>query len=362
MIQVPVEIALKSGAKLAKPIYGASGQILLRDGVVLDKRYAGRLQSLGIQSVFIEGGKVKVDEPIAAEVRIKAARALSSVGRGHINKVNLCSIVSEILEDVLSLRGIVDSLSSISTYDGYTYTHSVEVCVIAMSIGLQLGYKRHTLLELGIGGLLHDVGKLKIPYHIISKPGTLNKKELDLVKNHPVLGYEMVKNHSQVSNRSAAMVLEHHERWDGSGYPDGKAGKGIHHFSAICGVADIYNAMTTARSYRPSYPPHEVYELILGLGSTHFDYDVIKAFARCIVPYPRGSLIRTSDLRIAQVVSNDTEHPYLPVVVFLDDPEDKEVNLLAAGLTVKSAVTLEEKELSLLNRQLPVPADERCAS
>jgi HD-GYP domain-containing protein (c-di-GMP phosphodiesterase class II) len=361
MIQVPLEIAVKSGARLAKPIYGTAGQVLLREGIVLNSRFADRLSELGISAVFIEGGKVKVDEPIAVDVRLKASQALGSVGRG-LEKVNLCAIVSDILDDVLSLRGIVESVSSICTYDGYTYTHSVDVSVISMSVGLQLGYKRHTLLELGIGGLMHDIGKLKIPYDIINKPGTLSEDEFDLVKTHTVQGYELIKNHKQVSSRSAAMVLEHHERWDGRGYPDGKKKREIQLFSAICGVADIYNAMTTTRSYRPAHPPHEVYEFILGMGDTFFDYEVIKAFARCIVPYPRGTLVRTSDLRVAQVVSNDTDHPYLPVVVFLDDPEDKEVNLLKAGLTVKSAVTLEEKEFILLNHKLPVPVDERRAS
>lgn len=359
MIQVPLEIAVKSNAKLARPIYGSAGQVLLQHGVIMNSRYAHRLRSLGISTVYIEGGKIKYGEPIAADVRLKATQALRAVGCAQFDKTDLSAVVAEILDDVLLLRGIVESVSSICTYDGYTYTHSVDVSVIAMSIGLQLGYKRYTLLELGIGALLHDVGKLKIPCDIINKPGSLDQNEFNLVKTHPFQGAELARNHSQVSSRAATMVLEHHERWDGSGYPNGKEKKEIHLFSAICGVADIYSAMITTRSYRPAHPPHEVYELILGLGDSFFDYEVIKAFARCIVPYPRGTLVRTSDKRLAQVSSNDTDHPYLPWVIFLDDPKNREIDLLKAGITIDSVPALEEQEFILLSQTVPVPTEKK---
>lgn len=355
MIQVPLEIAAKSKVPLAKPVYGTGGQILLCAGTVLEKKYVPRLESLGIHSVYIEGGKVDTDEPISQKFRLQAAKSLKIISQGgDVNKVSIADDVNNILNDILSLGGIIESISNISSYDGYTFMHSVDVCALTMCIGFQLGFERHSLLEMGIGALLHDVGKLKIAPHILNKPGKLNDNEYAEIMKHPLLGYEMIKNHKHVSKRSALMVLEHHERFNGRGYPLRKNGEGVLFFSSICGTVDVYSAMITNRCYREGYPAHEAYELILGMGDSDFDFKVVQAFSRCIRPYPKGTIVRLSDNRIAQVISNDTGHPYLPTVIMLTPKDDAKINLLEAKLTIKHAVKPEDMEEMIQNNEIMV--------
>lgn len=344
MIEVPLDIAVKSKAPLEKPIYGKSGQVLLQAGVSLTREYAERLKKMGIYSVYIQGGKIRSNPVVCEKVRNRAIQVLKSMVKSRNENVDVLSVVNDILEDVLNMKGIVDNMLSISTYDGYTFSHSIDVCALAMSIGIQMGYSRSALMEIGMGALLHDIGKIKISEYIINKPGRLDEHEFEEVKKHPELGYKLIKNHPQLTDRSITMVLEHHERWDGSGYPRKKKGREIHWFSSICGVADVYSAMVSNRCYRKAYPHHEVYEMILGLGDTHFDFEIVKAFAKCVVPYPRGILVYTSDGRIAQVTNNNLGHPYLPGVVFLDDDSNQEVDLSKAGLTIKRTISPEEIE------------------
>lgn len=344
MIEVPLDIAVKSKAALEKPIYGKSGQILLQAGVVLTREYADRLKKMGIYSVYIQGGRVRSNPVVCEKVRSRAIQVLRSMVQSKNEKIDVLSVVNEILQDVFKMKGIVDNMLSISTYDGYTFSHSVDVCALAMSIGIQMGFQRSALMEIGMGALLHDIGKIKISEYIVNKPGRLDEHEFAEIKKHPELGYNIIKNHPQITDRSIAMVLEHHERWDGSGYPHKKKGNNIHWFSGICGVADVYSAMVSNRCYRKAYPHHEVYEMVLGLGDTHFDFEIVQAFAKCVVPYPSGILVYTSDGRIAQVTNNNLEHPYLPGVVFLDDDSNEEVDLSKAGITIKRPISLDEIE------------------
>jgi HD-GYP domain-containing protein (c-di-GMP phosphodiesterase class II) len=355
LIQVPLEIAAKSGAPLAKPIYGAMGQILLRAGTILDKRYIPKLKYLGIHNVYINGGKVDTDEPISQEIRHRAAMVLKDISQGeNINSVSIADVVNNILDDILGLRGIIESILNISSYDGYTFMHSIDVCALTMSVGFQLGYQRPSLLEMGIGALLHDIGKLKISPHIINKPEKLNDDEFAEVMKHPKIGYETIKDHKQVSERSAHMVLEHHERFDGTGYPHKKGKQNIHRFSSICGIVDMYSAMITKRCYREAYPPHEVYEMIMGMGDSSFEFKVVQAFSKCILPYPKGTIVLLSNNMVAQVVSNDTGHPYLPTVIMLEPGNDKKNNLVEAKLTIKHVVKPEEMEDLINNNEVEI--------
>lgn len=343
MIEVSLEIAVRLQAPLAKPVYGSAGQIMLQKSNIITASYAKKLQQLGVYSVHIDGGKDKGSEPVVCDVvRQRAAKVLGTLTLNQ--KAEVKEIIEKILSDILYFKGTTDNISNISTHDGYTFTHSIDVCILAISIGYQMNFRQSTLLEIGTGALLHDVGKLKIPSPLINKLGKFEDEEFALMQNHSAIGYELIKNHPQVSNRAAIMVLEHHERYDGSGYPAKKTGVNIHMFSAICAVADVYNAMITNRCYRKAHAPHEAYEYILGLGNTHFEFKVVEAFAKCVSPYPKGMAVRISDGNIAWVMDNKTEHPYLPLVVYANDDKDRQVNLYKEGKTIIGAVSPEELE------------------
>lgn len=341
-MRVPVD-AVVPGSRLARPVYGVMGQVLLREGVALTPAFIKRLQELGVLEVYIQGGAPDGEDPISAETRCRAFQMLAQFAADPGRKVPVREVIGKIMDDILARKGVVESIGSISTYDGYTFTHSVDVCALAIGIGITLGLSRQELLDLGTGSLLHDIGKLKIPRNILNKPGRLSPEEYEVIKMHPRLGYETVLKNADVNPVAARTVLEHHERWDGSGYPEGKAGNDIHLFAAICGVADTYSAMTSNRVYRKAVPFHESYEMLLAAGGLWFDFKVIRAFARCIVPYPKGALVELTDGRAAQVVRSNPDHPYVPIVRLLHSGGmlGEEINLQQSKLGIRGALATE---------------------
>jgi HD-GYP domain-containing protein (c-di-GMP phosphodiesterase class II) len=177
--------------------------------------------------------------------------------------------------------------------------------------------------------LLHDVGKLALPSSLIQKQDNLTQDEWELVRSHPRLGLELLRG-DDFSPIVKAIVLRHHERWDGSGYPDGKRGSEIHEMARIAAVADVYDAITSERLYRAAQPPHVGVRTILEGSGTQFDPDVVSVFARLVAPFPPGVEVTLSTGRRAVVVSVPEEALDRPTVRIIDGPgEPREVALVA---------------------------------
>jgi HD-GYP domain-containing protein (c-di-GMP phosphodiesterase class II) len=142
---------------------------------------------------------------------------------------------------------------------------------------------------LGVGALLHDIGKLKIPEEILKKPSQLTVEEFEEIKKHTTYGYEILKNFENISMESAFIALGHHERFDGSGYPLQLRGENIYQFARIVAVADVYDALTSDRVYRKKLKPHESVEYITSLGTDHFDKEIVDNFIKHIAVYQLGT-------------------------------------------------------------------------
>lgn len=196
-----------------------------------------------------------------------------------------------------------------------------------------MGLSEEELIDLAIGTLLHDVGKLRVPETILSKPGKLTNEEFEHVKRHTSYGYETLRRLPDISSRSALIALEHHERYDGSGYPQGLKGKEIHQFGRITGVADVYEALTANRVYRKGYLPHQAYELLLGGGGTQFDPRVIETFVKTISVYPVGMTLILNTGEKAVVVKSRRQQSHRPMVRVIENAagerliEPKEIDL-----------------------------------
>ncbi|MGB9804909.1 HD-GYP domain-containing protein, partial [Desulfofundulus sp.] len=229
------------------------------------------------------------------------------------------------------------NLTEICSADMYTYAHSVDVCVLALTVGVKFGYEKKDLLRLGIGGLLHDLGKSKVPPEILNKPGKLTPEEFREIKKHPAYGYKIIlESQDRIDPRSAAVILNHHERYDGTGYPRGLKGDEIDEMSAICSVADVYNAITTDRVYRKAHPPHEAYEMIMASGDLMFSSRIVEAFLKCVLPYPPGSVVRLSSGLVGVVLRVKQGFPFRPVLKLVGSGEEldllKENSLVITGL------------------------------
>jgi HD-GYP domain-containing protein (c-di-GMP phosphodiesterase class II) len=168
--------------------------------------------------------------------------------------------------------------------------------------------------------LLHDVGKLALPAKLTQKPGPLTAEEWELMRSHPRLGLELLRG-DDFSPLVKAIVLRHHERWDGSGYPDGKTGTDIHEMARIAAVADVYDAVTSERPYATAKPAREGVRVILEGSGTLFDPDVVNVFAALVTPFPPGEELELADGRRAVVVSVPTEALDRPLVRVIDGPD-----------------------------------------
>lgn len=344
-MKIPVSF-LTPGMILSRPVYGAKGEFLLNKGVTITARQIFALRRCGVLAVHVEcsGGieeDLEVKNALEESTRVQVMTAVQAWSNGGGNFKGLSAILDEvkgIVEEILSGKVPVGGLAEISSADAYTFAHSVDVCVLSVFTGTKLGYKKPDLLRLGVGSLLHDLGKTKVPPEILNKPGKLTPVEFREIKKHPAWGYKILLEdvNDQLDPNAMNIVLNHHERYDGTGYPRQLKGKEIDEMASICSVADVYNAMTTDRVYRKALPAHEAYEMIAGGGGTMFDYRISSVFLSCIDPYPVGTLVQLSNKETALVIATNSSLPFRPIVRLIQTMETidlkKELSLVITGL------------------------------
>ncbi len=302
------------------------GVPLLRAGVTLTPRYRELLMRAGIAAIYVEdalSAGIKVDAAVDDQTRAVATRAISSafivirdtVNHGHRvapESVNgLEDVVSRILANIMTSGGVALALSDLSSADGYTFQHSIDVAALGLVIGqryyalngwldfrgeIRFDSIESRLATLGLGLLLHDICKLAIPLGILNKPGKLTPEEWAIMKSHPRGGVDMLDG-SAWSPLVKGIVLRHHERWDGSGYPDGKTSTEIHEMARIAAVADVYDAITSERIYAPARPAADGVRAVLGGSDKLFDPLVVEAFRQVVAPFPAGTEVALSDGR-----------------------------------------------------------------
>jgi putative nucleotidyltransferase with HDIG domain len=200
-------------------------------------------------------------------------------------------------------------MTAIAAHDYYTYTHCVHVCMFLVSACRDLlGITDISMLRpIGLGGLFHDIGKSQIPPEILNKPGKLTNDEFELVKKHPVLGVELVKDDRRVPRSSAQIIRSHHEHFDGFGYPSGLSGEGIHKVSRLATIIDVYDALTTKRPYAPARDPYQALELMLNQMASHFDVPMLRAFVKFLGPKEFRMELRSQwDAAAARAVASGT--------------------------------------------------------
>jgi putative nucleotidyltransferase with HDIG domain len=227
----------------------------------------------------------------------------------------------QIVADILRNRQAMVHLTEIRTHDDYTFAHSVDVCTLAVLVAARMGYVESRLQELAVGALLHDIGKLRIEQNLLNKPGKLSEDEMSLMRGHALFGFEILRSHKEkLSFPSMHISLQHHEKYDGTGYPRGLKCEEIHEFSRIVSVVDVYAAITADRPYRKALLPHEAHELMIASGNQHFDPQILPLFLERIAVYPVGTVIRLNTGDLGVVVSVPPGLQSRPTVRLILDP------------------------------------------
>ena len=326
--------------KLAKNIYSEDGRVLLGVGVELTGVLIRKLHEHGIPFIYVFDKRtedVVVPDIISDETRMRAMQLIRNSFRtlmeqsgrrkavGSLDK-EMRGVLSMIVDDLSSHKDAMLMLMNLSINDHYLYQHSLNVCVYATMLGMAVGYNRNELMALGLGALLHDIGKTLIPPSILSKKGKLTTEEYEVVKQHAEIGFRMLKDEANIPLLSAHCALQHHERLDGSGYPRGIKGDEIHDFAQWIGLVDSYDAMTSHRPYRPAMLPHQAMEILFTGAGTLFDMEKIRAFRDKVAIYPLGITVRLHTGEIGVVVDINTSSPHRPVVRVLQDAEGREID------------------------------------
>lgn len=323
-MKLPVRYLLP-GMVLASPIVSNNKQLLLNQGAILNTKSISALKRYGIlvADVDIIGKELAQREEINYNVSLNAVSLVEELARGggSVDYKKILCTVESIVAEILEGKAIAGNLTNLCSVDMYTYAHCVDVCILSIAAGVLLNYDRKKLLTLGTGSLLHDIGKLKVPLNILNKPDKLTAEEFEKMKRHSDYGYQMSKKIYDITALSREIILNHHEKYDGSGYPQGLRGDRISDMAVICSVADVYNAITTDRIYRKALPPHEAYEMIMAAGDLMFKNDIAMAFLKLIKPYPVGSAVSLSNGLKGIVIDLKEELIFRPVVKILETKE-----------------------------------------
>lgn len=321
---------LKENMVIGRTIWNEAGHPLLQKNAVITEGIIQRLNSLNIKYVYIEdsiSNGIEIEETVTPEVRYKAIKHIQNsfelVKKAKGKQASylldqqsktLSTIVNELLNVISNNNEMLMILSDAYIYDEYLYQHSFQVTMYSIAIAKELGYSYEDQRLIGIGALLHDVGKLVIPQEILKKPGKLTDEEFEEVKLHTRYGFDILRNLHSVSLLVAHCAFQHHERLDGSGYPRGLKGGEIHPYAKIIGVADVFDAITSNRVYRSKKLPSEALSIIEASSGIGFDERIVEAFKRIIVKYPNGTVLRLSDMRRGVVAKQNVNNAARPLI------------------------------------------------
>ncbi len=311
---------LNPGDIIGEDITTAAGLVLLVSGFSLTLKSIEGLRAKGIFEVMIDDENSKgiaIERPVSKKTEREVYDALRKIDIEKVQKQ-----ASKMVDDLINYSDGKADFTVVKTLDDYTYQHSYSVGCLSTIVGISSGkFNMVELKNLATSGLLHDIGKSCIPPEILNAPRKLTDDEYKLIKEHSQFGYNMLRENYDLSSTVKAAVLQHHENEDASGYPQGIDGRRIHPFAKIIHIADVFDALTSKRSYREPMSRPDALKYIKENTHSLFSKRYAKIFIGCIMPYPTGSTVRLSDGREAVVAKNDAQAPYNPYIRIIGSGE-----------------------------------------
>ena len=332
---------LHPGTKFDQPVFIEGDNVLVPAGVAIKDKDIERLSRWDIEEVFTEGSEIV---EAAAEAELKDSPAwlppreekYLKIYRSAVEKVDaifqdisdetylnhepIDSVVKEMLDVLRQSKNEMIQLILLGEWVERRLSVSAINCmIISAVIGNTMRLASHRLLQLATGALMHDVGMMKVEKGILEKQGKLSGAELTKIRTHPVMGYQIISKDMKYPEDIALVALQHHEHWDGRGYPRSLKGEDITLFARVVTVADAYEAMVSERPYRNSMIGYSAMKNVLSDNGRHFDPQVLKAFLESMGVFPIGSIVQLNNSSIGRVSENHAEAPLRPKVELLID-------------------------------------------
>jgi len=299
---------------------------------------------------------LKMELRRAVKVRQQATEVIGSIMEDvrlgkQLAVEKITPVVESMVESVMANQNALLGLNRIREMDQYTFEHSVSVSVLLSAFAKHLGMPKEDIIEMGVGGLLHDIGKTKTPLQVLNKPAKLTNTEFEVMRRHVIYSEKILSQVPGISDIAVNIAKEHHERYDGSGYPLKKKGDDISLYGQMAAIVDVYDAITADRCYHKGMTPNSAMKKLIQWGGGHFNRDLVQAFINCVGIFPPGTLVSLSDGRIAvvlEVVSGKLLYPVVRVVfdslkrsfltpedISLSDQSDSSLTIVGAVDPVK---------------------------
>jgi HD-GYP domain-containing protein (c-di-GMP phosphodiesterase class II) len=293
--------------KLARPLLGSNFGTLLREGMSLEGQHIRRINEMGYGGVYIHdavSAGLSLNDVVSFDTRVATIRSakeiLDQAERGRsgstvrMNRQRQDKIFMPIIDEIIDSRKRIMDYIDLKPYDDYTYYHSANVVILSVLIGVELGLSGTRLYELALGSLLYDLGNIFLPKTLLNKPGKLSPEEYDEMKRHTQLGFDYLRENFDISIEGCMGALQHHENYDGTGYPTGLKRDKISIYGRIIAVTDVYDALISRRPYRQPMFPATAMEYAEMKSGTLFDPTVVKALKNVVASYPTGMLVEMS--------------------------------------------------------------------
>ncbi|MBO5337634.1 MAG: HD-GYP domain-containing protein [Lachnospiraceae bacterium] len=319
-----------------------SRRVLIARKTTLDEFMISELRKMRVNGVYIREGEEEpeVDIEISPEVvaviqklekddkkkvqlsesvkkRVATGVQFLFTDTGNADFANVANdITNDLMKAIEENDAIAMNVDALKISDEYTFKHSVDVATMAMIVAKQMQWDSKEVYDIGVAGLLHDVGKSKIPEELINKPGRLTDEEFEIMKQHSVFGYRLLKEKGDLSEDILLGVLQHHEKINGRGYPMQVENKYIGRYARILAVVDVYDALVTERAYKKAFSQRDAIEIIMSM-TEELDINAVKSFLNSVILYPVGSVVQLSNGERARVVENSPGYPMRPKVVEL---------------------------------------------
>lgn len=337
---------LTPGMALGQDIYDGSGRLLLAKHLLLNGQYISSLEFLGFPGVYIDDEFTKgieIQQIISPEIRSQALKMVYEIFTFDqerqelpVNEVKIRMTVESVVNDILNNGDVMCNMMDIKSYADYMYYHSINVGVLSAMIGAWCELDREDLYQLTTAAMLHDIGKKFIEPDIVNGAWPLKGEEREIWKTHPKLGADFLRNSYNFPSVVYTSVLEHHEWYNGQGYPLEKSNEEILLFARIIKVADCYDSLVSKRPNRKVQMPLETMEYMMAMSGVEFDPNLIRIFVRKIAAYPVGCEIELSNGMHAVVAKNFQDFTMRPLVKIIetgemlnlrDDPEGRNVTI-----------------------------------